>query len=425
MIRSFLVLLLLACGIGSFAQRKPDQVYMDQIRTVKLFQQNDQMSIPLIRLNSGDQLELHFDDLMPYARNFFYTYELCNADWTPALLNPFDYMRGFTQNRLSQYRVASIALTRYVHYQAMLPERNCMPTKSGNYLLKVFLDGDTSKLAFTKRLMVLDERAAIGARVMQPFMAALTRTHQKLQVTVATKDLNVMSPQQQTKLVMLQNNQWDEAVVNDKPTFMRGSTWEYNGEQDALFPAGKEYRWADLRSFRFLTDRMENINMRVQPHQIQMKTDLVRNDARYAFFRDTNGWNEISTNGTVNPWWQGDYAHVEFTLQPPAQKPFAGRNVYLMGELTGNRAGDTSRMVFDETRGVYTKTLFLKQGYYSYRYTTLDNKGTEKISDPSITEGNFWETENDYLILFYFRPLTSRHDELVGMTRVNSRAGNF
>jgi hypothetical protein len=425
MYRSFIILLLSIISGSLIAQRKPDQVYMNGIMSVKLFQQNDQMSQPLIRLNSGDQLELHFDDLIGYPRNFFYTYELCNADWTPAMLNPFDYLKGFTQNRLVQYRASSIALTRYVHYQAYLPERNCVPTKSGNYLLKVFLDGDTSKLAFTRRVMVMDEKAAIGARVMQPFNGALTRTHQKLQVTVSTKDLNVMSPQQQTKLVMIQNNRWDEAVVNDRPTFMRGNVWEYNGEQDALFPAGKEYRWADLRSWRFLSDRMDRIDKVAQPNLVYMKTDLVRNDMRYAFFRDTNGWNEIGTTESINPWWQTDYASVEFTLQPPAQKPFANQDVFLIGELTGNQVGDTSRMVFDETRGLYTKRLLLKQGYYSYQYVTKDSRLKQGRTDPSITEGNFWETENDYLILFYFRPLTSRHDELVGMTRVNSRVGNF
>lgn len=82
------------------AQRLPDHVYMPGIRTVKLFQQNNQQSLPVIRLNSPDLLELHFDDLDGYAKNYFYTLQLCNADWTPADLSPFDYINGFQQNRL-------------------------------------------------------------------------------------------------------------------------------------------------------------------------------------------------------------------------------------------------------------------------------------------------------------------------------------
>lgn len=415
------VLLFLFLCIDLTGQREPDRIYMEGIRTVKLFQQNDQQSIPLIRLNGGDVLELHFDDMAGYAKNFFYTYQLCNADWTPAMLNPFDYIKGFTQNRLTQYRMSSIATTKYMHYQALLPDRSSTPTKSGNYLLKVFLDGDTSKLAFTKRMMVVDDRVNVGARISQPFNNSLIRTHQKIQVTVATKDLNIMSPQQQTRLVIIQNNRWQDAATGLQPAFIRGNVLEYNGEQDALFPAGKEYRWADLRSFRFESDRVDKVDRSNVPNRITIKPDLVRNDLRYAFFNDRNGWNEIGTTESINPWWQGDYAFVDFTLVPSNLKPFDGKDVFIMGEFTANQSSDSALMQFDTEKGVYRKTLFLKQGYYSYNYVTKEKNRKGIKSDPSLTEGNYWETENDYLILFYFRPLSGRHDELVGISRLNSR----
>ena len=48
------------------------------------------------------------------------------------------------------------------------------------------------KLAFTKRLMVVDNKATIAARVTQPFAPELFRTHQKLQFTVDVKGLNLL-----------------------------------------------------------------------------------------------------------------------------------------------------------------------------------------------------------------------------------------
>ena len=188
------LLLLFVIVTASKAQLAPDQIYMSNIKTPVLFQQNDQLSIPLIRLQSSDALELHFDDLSGVPKNYFYTFQLCNADWTPAMLSPFDYIGGFPQNRISMYRVSSVSATRYVHYQVLLPEKNCVPTKSGNYILKVFLDNDTSKLAFTKRLYVLDEKVTVGAGITQPYGSDIMRTHQKIQVNVGTKDLNILSP---------------------------------------------------------------------------------------------------------------------------------------------------------------------------------------------------------------------------------------
>jgi len=421
----FLLMFLHFCVLLQ-AQRLPDHVYMPNIRTVKLFQQNDQQSMPMITLNSGDQLELHFDDMSGYARNYYYTYELCNADWTPADVNVFDYINGFTQNRLSQYRMSTFATTRYVHYQALLPERNCVPMKSGNYLLKVFLDSDTSKLAFTKRMMVVENKASIGAMVQQPFDNELLRTHQKIQFSVNTQQLNVLSPQQ-THVVVLQNNRWDDAVKDIQPSFIRNNVLEYNGEMDCVFPAGKEYRWADLRSFRFQSDRVESVDKTKDPNDIFIKTDVERNNLRYLFFRDYNGWDEIATTESVNPWWQTDYANVHFTFAPARNQPFAGKSVYLLGEMTGNQIGDTSRMVYDAEKGVYTKTLLLKQGYYSYTYVTKDNKNPSAKAEPSLTDGNYWETENQYTILFYYRSFSSRYDELVAVATLSSRnvTGSF
>ncbi|MCW3087332.1 MAG: hypothetical protein JWQ78_718, partial [Sediminibacterium sp.] len=277
---SFLALLALMQYLP--AQRLPDHVYMKDIRTVKLFQQNNQQSMPLITLNSAELLELHFDDLAGYPRNYYYTFQLCNADWTPAEVSVFDYLRGFTQNRLGQYRVSSIAATKYVHYQALLPERNCIPTKSGNYLLKVFLDGDTSKLAFTRRMLVVETKASIGAVVQQPYDNEILRTHQKIQFSVNTLQLNILSPQQ-VKAVVLQNNRWDDAISNGQPVFFRGNVFEYNGEQDYIFPAGKEYRWADLQSFRFESDRIDRVDRHTQPNEIFIKPDVERNNLRYLF----------------------------------------------------------------------------------------------------------------------------------------------
>ncbi len=405
------------------AQRLPDHVYNPDIRTVKLFQQNNQQGMALLALNSGDQLELHFDDMCGYVKNYYYTYQLCNADWSPANdVSVFDYIKGFTQNRLSQYRVSSVTTSKYVHYQALLPERNCLPAKSGNYLLKVFLDGDTSHLAFTKRLMVVDTKVTIGGLVQQPFDSEYLRTHQKVQFSVNTQQLNILSPQQ-VKVVVMQNNRWDDAVKGIQPSFIRGNVYEYNGERDCVFPAGKEYRWADLQSFRFLSDRVDRIDKTLRPNEVYIKTDIERNDLRYIFFRDRNGWDEIATTESVNPWWQSDYANVHFTFAPANNQPFAGKGLYLLGEMTGNQIGDTSRMIYDAVKGVYTKSILLKQGYYSYTYVTKNLQNNAARADASLTDGNFWETENEYTILFYYRSFSSRHDELVGTTTINSRAG--
>src|SRR5437868_7339960 len=179
----FLVSCLLVCFKISNAQT-PDRVYKPNIRSITLTRYADIYSYPVMMLNSADQFELHFDDMDADVKNYYYSYLLCNADWTPTPLTTFDFIRGFQNVRISDYRQSSIALTRYTHYQAVLPDRNCVPVRSGNYLLKVFLDGDTSKLVFTKRFLVVDNRSTITAQIQQPFNAQWFQKYQKVSVGV-------------------------------------------------------------------------------------------------------------------------------------------------------------------------------------------------------------------------------------------------
>ncbi|MEO6637896.1 MAG: DUF5103 domain-containing protein, partial [Ginsengibacter sp.] len=222
--------------------RAPDSIYVNNIKTAKLYPYGNQLAMPVINLASGDQVELHFDDMDADVKYYYYTYQLCNNDWTPVNLSQFDYLKGFTQLRINNYRLSSIAYTRYTHYQAVLPDRSSYPIKSGNYILKVFLNGDTSKLAFTKRLMVVDNKAVIIAKVTQPFQPEFFRTHQKIEFSVNVKGVEAYNAQQ-IKVVVLQNFRWDNAIKNLPPTFIRGDVLEYNSPDKIVFGGGKEWRW--------------------------------------------------------------------------------------------------------------------------------------------------------------------------------------
>ena len=402
----------------SYAQQE-ETVYKPYISTLQLFQYGNQQGLPIYTLNSGDQLELGFDDLEGSLKNYYYTYILCDYNWQPVNLNPFDYIKGFTVNRISTYRYSSIAFTRYTHYQAILPDRNAaIPTRSGNYLLKVFLDGDTSKRVFSKRMYVLDPKVTIAAEVVQPFTPQFFTTHQKLKFSASIKGINSFSAAQQVKAVILQNNRWDNAQKNIPPTFVRGNVLEYNSENIAIFEAGKEWRWLDLRSFRLQSDRVEKAIYNKANTDIYLKPDADRRAQRYVYFPDYNGMYNIATYETINPLWQGDYATVYFSYVPPNGIPYATQDLYLVGGFTGYNLSEKWKLTYNKELKLYETKAFLKQGYYNYEYALQDRNETGNITQ---LEGNYWETENSYTILIYYKSFTDRSDQLIGVSQVNSR----
>ena len=61
----------------------------------------------------------------------------------------------------------------------------------------------------------------------------------------------------------------------------------------------------------------------------------------------------------------------------------------------------------------YHAAVMLKQGYYSYQYRQED--GSTKRTD-----GDFFEAENEYTTMVYFRAQGARYDRLVGCSTVST-----
>ncbi|UYQ93746.1 DUF5103 domain-containing protein [Chitinophaga horti] len=417
---SILLCLLLGCGYVAHAQadvQTPDHVYLKNIKTVKLTRSGDPLSTPIITLNSGEKLSLSFDDLDADVKSYYYTIVHCNADWSRSNYNIFDYLRGFTENRIQDSKFSRMTLQRYTHYSLDFPNNSCTPIKSGNYMLKVYLNSDTSQLAFTRRFMVLDTKASTGGFISTPISPKTFKTHQKVNFSINIKALNVNNPFMQVKVVILQNNRWDNAITGIKPMFVKGDVLEYNAENDCQFPAGKEWRWIDLRSLRLQTERVAHTDYLKTGTIVYAQPDPERGNGRYFYLGDINGRFQPAMLDNYDVNIEGDYATVNFTY--PSPEPYAGYDLYLFGELTNYECNEDNRLRYNGQRRAYEGSLVLKQGFYNYIYGLIDRTNNGKMSTEN-TEGDWWEAENNYTVLVYYRSLGGRADELVGTLQMNS-----
>ncbi|MEN9568840.1 MAG: hypothetical protein RL172_71 [Bacteroidota bacterium] len=409
---------ILCIALSTHAHPNPNHIFSPTIHTVRFHMYGNQESMPVYKLNSADRLELHFDDMDARVKSYYYTYQLCDYNWQPVNLSSFDYIKGFTQQRISTYRFSSIAFTRYTHYQAILPEANAIPSRSGNYIVKVFLDGDTSKTVFTRALLVLNPKATVGVQVLQPFTPQLYKSHQRIKFNVKLEGIDAFDANRQVKVMVLQNYRWDNAQDNVLPTFVRGNVLEYNSENNFVFPGNKEWRWLDLRSLRLLSERIDGADNKKNPVEIFMKPDMDLSGSRYIFYQDVNGLYLSTTYESINPYWQGDYGNVHFLFVPPGQQPYKNKELYMLGQLTDYQLNDKSRMQFNSSKGAYERTQLLKQGYYNYTYLLVDNDDAGNITQ---LDGNYWETENVYTVLVYYKSFTDQSDQLIGVASINTR----
>jgi hypothetical protein len=260
----------------------------------------------------------------------------------------------------------------------------------------------------------------VGVQVRQPFQQATFLTHHRLQVTLAGKGVDIRYPQQQVKVQVLQNLRWDNRLRLDQPTFVRQGLLEYSNEAQMLMPAMKEWRWVNLRSFRLLGDRVSFQRNTDSSFSVFVQEEAPRPPNRYVYYRDINGMFVSETVEAVNPFWNAEYASVHFRFRPPGGQPYRGRDLFLIGEMTGYGANEGARLTFDPATGLYGTVVQLKQGYYDYCYALRDPRDPSGAFETDLTENNSWETENTYMVLVYYRELGGRYDQLLGLAQAGS-----
>jgi hypothetical protein len=419
--RHFFLVILLSFTFGDSvkAQRNPDSIIDADIHTVLIHPFGNALAPPVLNLNSGGGLLISFDDFKLNYQDYAYSIELVDSNWQSIEMNDFDYINGFNQNKINSFTISSIASQKYIHYQFNFPNNFCSPKLSGNYILKVFQNGDKNKIAFTRRFYVVTNMVNINAQVIEPFDGEISKTHQRIKASIDIRDIPNFQNNQLTVKV-LQNNRYNDAQTTTTPSFMRSNILEFNNEGELVFPAGKEARWLDLQSFQLRSDRVADINNKGDIIKIMVKPDVARTNLLYSTFRDLNGGYLIMNTDNLQSENQNDYAQVQFIYVPKDNIPFLYQKLYLTGALTNNVLDQDAEMKFDAKQGVYQKILLLKQGYYSYNYILRDRNTPNFLEDYAETEGNHFETENNYTILVYYHAPGTRNDQLVGYKTINS-----
>jgi hypothetical protein len=71
-----------------------------------------------------------------------------------------------------------------------------------------------------------------------------------------------------------------------------------------------------------------------------------------------------------------------------------------------------NKMEYNEAKGIYEKALIIKQGFTNYQYVLTDKSG--KIDYENAVDGNFYQTENNYFVIVYYRENGKRYDRIIG-----------
>lgn len=397
--------------------RFENYIYRNNIKTVILEKKGFELSDPVIELNSDDKLVLTFDDLNGDVTNYSYTFIHCNADWTPSNIIVSQYLQGFWDDRISDYKYSFNTKLQYTHYTLEFPNENLRPLFSGNYILKVYETDNPDNVIITRRWMQFENKVTVNTSIKRATVIQDRFSKQEIDFSIAYASVNIQNPFNDVKVTLTQNGRWDNAITNLKPLYLKDNLLDYSYDEENVFNGGNEFRTIDVRTLRFQTQFVKKIIEDSSGYNLYVTNDENRSALVYAAWDDINGrfLNKIYDDRDSET--EADYVHVYFKLLYP--DPIQKGTPYVFGQLTDWRLTNEGKLKYNEDQQSYETELFLKQGYYNYEYVVV-NDGSAIIDETAI-EGNHFETENDYSIFVYFRATGGRYDQLIGWKKLSSR----
>jgi hypothetical protein len=395
-------------------------VYDENIKTVLMYREGFELSNPVREIGEETPLIFMFDDLSGKVKDYYYTIIHCDADWNESFILQNDYLEGFAENPLDDYARSFNTTFNYINYRLVIPNENIDLKISGNFVLVVYEGAGKENIVLTKRFHIVEPLVNIEGTVRRATLDAFKGENQEIDFTIYHDNLNILYPNEEVKVVIMQNNRWDNAIRNLKPLFIRDRMLVYDYNKENVFVAGNEFRYFDNRTNKVTGENVLSTEFhRPYFHKTLMK-DEVRSNRPYFPYREMNGKYVVeSQDREVGDYdTECDYTFVHFTL--PLESVLLGGSVNVFGALSNWNANKSNEMTWNFNTGAYELTLLLKQGYYNYMYVYVPQGSP--VADHKNIEGSFWETENDYQIFVYYKETSSRFERLIGYRQFNSVA---
>lgn len=388
-----------------------EKIEPHHIRTIQFRGGTDQSKLPITRL--GETLTLSFDDINGDEEDYYYKITHHNFDWSESDLSKGEFLDGFDDVRIETYENSLNTLQIYSHYTLTIPNRETRRIKkTGNYLLSLYnYDGE---LVFTRKFIVIQNEVKVSVEVKRSRNLSFIETKQSVQFTIDSPNFLLINPKESVKTMVLQNSNLKSAITNLKPQYTIGSELIYRYDQESSFYAGNEFLFFDSKELRGTNNSIRRVEL-TDIYNHFLYTRLSRADVPYTYAPDINGNFVVRSFRAERQSIEAEYIRMHFNLN--YYEDIGDKELHIYGNFNNWCIDESTYMRYDDEADSYKNSRLFKQGFYNYRFVLVDRDGSV---DEAAVGGSFWQTENDYTVLVYYRGPGERFDRVIGYGKTNS-----
>ena len=415
--KRLLVILCVVLAVNSFMKEQyRTRIYDSNIKTLQVLLNNQPLLVPIIEMNSTEEIVVSFDELSYEASNFYYKIVHCDASWNESDLVSMEYLDGFDGGMITTYDYSVNTTVNYIHYTVHFPNEDVRLKLSGNYAVKIARDGDFEDgLVATACFSVVESLVNVDVEISGLTTKELNGKYQALALDVVDNGVGALDKMQDFIVVVRQNGRRDSESFLLSPTYVNGDRLRYENREELEFEGGNQYRSIDFSSVHTYGAGIDHIDFENGVYQVVLESDKMRVGDKEAYSMDAHGGYLVNLQKSNDSDIEADYMWVHFYYL--ADAPFWDAKLYILGDLVYNEESVENEMRYDMLGRFYSKSLLLKQGGYNYLYALKSKFGSEM--SVVQTEGSFWESRNRYEVLVYYRPFGARYERLVGFAVVD------
>jgi hypothetical protein len=335
-------------------------------------------------------------------------------NWNPSYdFAEIEYLDGFNGQDIEEYSYSTNGYSDYTNYKLILPNNDLAWTVSGNYLLVIY-DNDLEIPVISRRFVVAENKITIAHEVIKPRNVEKINSHHELKLSVSYKNFRISQPRMELFATVLRNGDWNTAVRNIPGLYERGQSLIFDRFDNICFPALKEFRNFDIRALSYRSEFVQTIDQNDNETVVRLDVNKKRTNRNFLGEIDANGFFVIHNERYSSPEVSSEYCKVQYALLSDFEYD---RDLYIVGGFSDWQPKEEFRLDYDYVNNIYTGEAYFKQGYYDYLFALKNEDGS---LDYESIEGSWYETENDYQIIIYYREFGSFYDRVIAVRNLNS-----